>query len=55
MACYNPLVAHDRQRKRSALLEATEAELAPMVREVARRTKHPLTKAEIGQKVGRVL
>jgi len=55
VACYNPLVAHERQRKRSALLEATEAELAPIVREVARRTKHPLPKAEIGQKVGRVL
>src|SRR6266571_2074004 len=55
VACYNPLVAQARHRKRVALLEATEAELAPITREVAHRTKKPLTKAEIGQKVGRVL
>jgi transposase len=55
VACYNPLVAHERHRKRPALLEATEADLASTAREVARRTKKPLTKAEIGQKVGRVL
>lgn len=55
VACYNPLVAQERHRKRVALLDATEAELAPIAREVARRTKKPLTKAEIGQKVGRVL
>jgi hypothetical protein len=55
VACYHPLVAHERQRQRSALLDATEAELAPMVREGARRTKHALTKAEIGQTVGRGL
>jgi transposase len=55
VACYNPLVAQERHRKRVALLEATEAELAPIAREVARRTKKPLTRAEIGQKVGRVL
>jgi len=54
-ACYNPLVAQERHCKRVALLDATEAELAPIAREVARRTKKPLTKAEIGQKVGRVL
>jgi hypothetical protein len=55
VACYNPLVAQERHRKRSALLEATEAELAPIAREVARRTKKPLSKAAIGQKVGPVL
>src|SRR2546427_7413939 len=55
VACYNPLVAQERHRKRVALLDATEAALAPIAREVARRTKKPLTKAEIGQKVGRVL
>lgn len=55
VACYNPLVAEERRRKRTALLEATEADLAATARAVARRTKKPLTKAEIGQKVGRVL
>jgi hypothetical protein len=55
VACYNPLVAQERHRKRTALLAATEAELATIAREVARRTKKPLRKAEIGQKVGRVL
>jgi hypothetical protein len=55
VACYNPLVAQERYRKRTALLEATETELATIAREVARRTKKPLTKVTIGQKVGRVL
>ena len=55
VACYNPLVAQERHRKRSALLEATETELAPIAREVARRTKKLLSKAAIGQKVGPVL
>jgi len=55
VACYNPFVAQARHRKRSALLEATEAALAPIAREVVRRTKTPLSKAAIGQKVGRVL
>ncbi|HSX83666.1 MAG TPA: IS1634 family transposase, partial [Candidatus Saccharimonadia bacterium] len=55
VACYNPLVAQQRQRKRHALLEATEHDLAAIVREVARRTKTPLGQAEIGKKVGQVL
>ena len=55
VACYNPLVAQKRQQKRHALLEATEHDLAAIVREVARRTKTPLTQAEIGKKVGKVL
>jgi hypothetical protein len=55
VACYNPLVAQERQRKRHALLEATEQDLAAIVREVARRTKPPLRQAEIGQKVGQGL
>ena len=40
VACDNPLVAQERHRKRSALLEATEAELAPIAREVARRPRN---------------
>ncbi len=52
VACYNPLLAEERQRKRIALLEATEKELDKIVRQVVRRTKTPLGKAEIGRKVG---
>jgi hypothetical protein len=55
MVCYNPLVAQERQRKRHALLEATEKDLAAIAREVARRTKTPLAPAEIGKKIGKVL
>ena len=55
VACYNPLLAAERQRKREALLVATEGELARIGAEVARRTKTPLSAAEIAIKVGRVL
>ena len=55
IACYNPLLAEERRRKRQALLEATEAKFDKIRREVARRTKTPLDKAEIGTKVGKVL
>ena len=55
IACYNPLLAEERRRKREALLAATEASLARIAREVTRRTRTPLSAADIGQKVGRVL
>ena len=55
IACYNPLLAEERRRKRQVLLKVTEAELDKIVREVARRTKTPFGKAEIGKKVGKVL
>ncbi len=54
IACFNPLLAEERQRKRTALLDATEREYQKIAREVARRRKTPLTAAEIGVKVGRV-
>jgi hypothetical protein len=54
IACFNPLLAAERQRKRTALLEATERAYQKIAREVARRRKMPLTAAEIGVKVGRV-
>jgi transposase len=54
IACFNPLLAEERQRKRTALLEATERAYQKIAREVARRRKTPLTAAEIGVKVGRV-
>jgi transposase len=55
VACYNPILAERRQRKREVLLSATEAKLQRIAREVGRRTKKPLKKEEIGLKVGRVL
>jgi transposase len=55
VGCYNPLLAHERNRKRQELLEATEQELVKIEKEVARRTRTPLSEANIGKKVGRVL
>jgi transposase len=55
VACYNPILAERRRRKRDALLLATEAKLERIAREVSRRKKKPLKKEEIGVKVGRVL
>ena len=55
VACFNPILADRRRRKRDALLAATEAQLARIAAEVQRRTKTPLKKAEIGMKAGKVL
>ena len=55
VACYNPLLAADRKRTRTELLTATEEELIRIAAEVARRTKTPLSAAQIGIKVGRCL
>jgi len=55
IACYNPLMAEERNRKRRELLEMTEALLRKIKGEVDRRTKKPLKKDEIGLKVGKVL
>jgi transposase len=53
VACYNPLLADERGRRREELLAATEKELEKLAREVARRTKKPLKQAEIALKAGR--
>ena len=53
MACYNPLLAERRHRKRNELLRVTEALLGGIVLEVERRTKTPLSKVEITDKVAR--
>jgi hypothetical protein len=53
IACFNPLLAMDRDRTRTELLEATEKWLAKVAATVARRTAKPLSAAQIGQKVGR--
>ena len=55
IACFNPLLAEERARKRKELLLATEKKLQGIVREVERRTKTPLPKEEIALKVGRVI
>jgi transposase len=55
MACYNPLLAQERRRKRTALLDQTDADLARLAAEVARRTEKPLTQTEIALKAGRIL
>ena len=55
VACYNPLLAEERARKREALLDATEAGLERIAREAARRTRTPLDAAQLGHKVGRVI
>ena len=55
MACYNPLLAAERGRKRNELLAATEKEFERIQAAVARRKRTPLTSAEIGRKAGRVL
>ena len=55
MACFNPLLAEERRRKRQELIEATEKDLAKIAAEVKRRTRTPLGEAEIALKAGRVL
>jgi len=55
MACFNPLLADERARKRQALLSSTEEKLQRIAREVARRTKTPLLTDEIALKVGKVI
>lgn len=55
IACRNPLLARDRARKRTELLEVTEQKLQAVV-DATRRPKRPLRgKDKIGVRVGRVL
>lgn len=55
VACFNPLLADERARKRKELLLATEKKLQGIAREVDRRTNTPLLTDEIALKVGRVI
>jgi transposase len=55
IACYNPVLAEQRQAKRQRLLTATEQNLQKLGKEVQRRTKKPLLAAEIGLKAGKVI
>jgi len=55
IACRNPLLAEERQRKREELLRATEKQLEK-IRAATQRQRRPLRgKKEIGLAVGRVL
>jgi transposase len=55
IACYNAQLAKERTEKRQRLLAATAADLKQVVAEVQRRTKKPLSAAQIGVKVGKVI
>ena len=55
VACFNPLLAEERKRKREELLQATERELEAITQQVARRKKKILRKEEIALKAGRVV
>ena len=55
MACFNPLLAEQRRRKRDELLAATQKLLEKIAQEVARRTKKIMSKSQIGMKVGRAI
>lgn len=55
IACFNPLMAEERQRKRKELLEETEKELTRISKEAARRTKTPMDDKTIAMKVGKVI
>lgn len=52
IACYNPLLAEHRCRKRKELLAKTEEKLTALAQEVSRRTNKPLTQTEIALKAG---
>lgn len=55
VACFNPMLADERRRKREDLLKATEKALQKIAEAVSRRTKTPLSADQIGLKVGRVI
>jgi transposase len=55
MVCFNPLLAQDRKRTREELLAATEARLAKVADQVARRTRKKMTADDIGVKVGKII
>jgi transposase len=55
VACFNPLLAEERRRKRDELLAATEQKLRRIQAEVERRTKTPMSAAQIGAKAGSAL
>jgi transposase len=55
IACYNARLAAERNDKRKQLLAVTQTNLEKLAAEVQRRTKKPLSAAEIGLKAGKVI
>ena len=55
VACFNPLLADERRRKRGELIQATEKDLGKIAAQVKRRTRTPLGEAEIALKAGKVV
>lgn len=55
VACFNPLLAEERRRKRKELIGATEKDLRRIAAEVSRRKRKILPQTEIALKVGKVL
>lgn len=55
VACFNPLLADERRRKRGELIQATEKDLGKITAQVNRRTRTPLGEAEIALKAGKVV
>ena len=55
MVCRNPLLAEERARKRAALLDATEAVLAPIGAATRREKRRLSGESKIGARVGRVI
>ena len=55
MVCRNPLLAEDRARKRSELLEATEALLEPIAAATRRDRRRLKGRERIGERVGKVI
>jgi len=55
VCCKNPLLAAERARKREALLQSTEAELAPIAAAVAREKRPLRGKDKIALRLGKVI
>lgn len=55
IACYNPVLAGDRNRTRNELLNATEVKLEKLAKEIKRRTKKTLAAGRIGMKAGKIV
>ena len=55
VVCRNPLLAEERARKRAALLDATEAVLAPIAAATRREKRRLRGESKIGARVGRVI
>jgi hypothetical protein len=55
VVCKNPLLAHERARKREALLQATEKKLNGLVEATMRQTRRLKGKESIALRVGKIL